>query len=479
MNKHLCLVFTPIDKIYQDALTHYAPPLGLVALANYVSVVCPDTKVSILDGSVTHTMADIISFIEKEKPDIVGQSVQLISYRYALEIARCARDIGAINVVGGHHASQLADTIASCQEGLLDFVVVGDGEDAITGILKNEPIIQIPNLVFAKSGQIFKTKRSFFDLKNAPPLDYSMIDVAPYQHLLKNSNFNNTKNPVSNYIRTYSHKGCGNRGESVGCIFCGRSDMGVRFKEPGSFWKDVEGIINPNETNYVFDVGDDFLYDYNWLATVLSLKPEFRLSIEFGIFGRANRVTQDVAKMLSKLNVSDVVIGFESGDEEVLRKCNKRDTTPETNISAAKLLFSNGIDVCASFVLGLPGETKESLRNTVRCAKKIVELANELLGRPPREMVANLIEPSPGSTAYRKIAKKFPEKYSSSDRISLEELQKDYFRVYFNLETPQAYDEFRTTLAGYSNEIHSLVSFSDSQGWIDKELSMRVARTKV
>ena len=78
MSCHVCLVFTPIDKKYKDALTHYSPPLGLVALANFIHSMDADVKISILDGSVMYSIEQIIEFIEHEKPDFVGQSVQLI-----------------------------------------------------------------------------------------------------------------------------------------------------------------------------------------------------------------------------------------------------------------------------------------------------------------------------------------------------------------------------------------------------------------
>jgi len=47
--KHVCLIFTPIDIKYKDALTHFVPPLGLVALENYIRKKLPNVKISILD----------------------------------------------------------------------------------------------------------------------------------------------------------------------------------------------------------------------------------------------------------------------------------------------------------------------------------------------------------------------------------------------------------------------------------------------
>ena len=191
--------------------------------------------------------------------------------------------------------------------------------------------------------------------------------------------------------------------------------------------------------------------------------------IDIGIFGRANRVTPDIAHALRVIGISDVVIGFESGNAEILRECNKRNTTPDINIQAAEYLFSEGIDICASFVLGLPGENAQTLQDTINCAETIVDLAVKLMGRQPREMVANLIELSPGSPAYQTILAAMPAKYYNNDMLFLEELQRDYFRCYFGLDSERDYQNFRRMLCETAHEIHNLVPYSDPQGWLNSE----------
>lgn len=469
MKERILLVFSPIDKKYQDAKSHFAPPLGLIALKNYVEERHHDEVViTILDGSVLHTVDDACAFIDKEKPDIVAQSIQLISYSNALTIAKHARQNGALNVLGGQHASQLSDFIALRQEGLIDYVVTGDGEESLLGIIEERNIEDIPNLVYTLDGKIHKTNYFSLNLAQCSPVDYSSVDFTPYQKLLHNEAFSDPF-PLNNYLRIYSHKGCGNRGNSVGCVFCGRADKGVRFKTPKQFWNDMYQVIEMHHADYVFDVGDDFLNDSNWVKDVAASKPDFDAPYDLGIFGRANRVTPDVAHALGIIGVSDVVIGFESGNADVLRICNKRNTTPDINIQASKYLFSEGIDICASFVLGLPGENARTLQDTFDCAATIVDLAVKLMGRPPREMVANLLEPSPGSPAYQKILAMMPEKYCNNDMLSLEELQRDYFKCYFGLESERDYQNFRQMLCEAAHEIHNLVSYSDPQGWLSDE----------
>lgn len=471
MHQNICLVFSPIDKEYQDATTHYAPPLGLVALANHLAAACPDVEVTILDGSVVHDIEAICHYIETNRPTLVGQSVQLISYDNSLEIARYARSIGSLNVFGGHHATQLADTIVTNQEGLVDYVVVGDGEEALSGLCTGLDVTLIPNLVFCKNGIVHRTKNMPYNLTKSPILNYAGIDISVYKKLLAQADFDENGQNMT-YWRMYSHKGCGNRGNSTGCVFCGRSDRGVRFKKPEQFWKDVCNITQNDKTSYVFDVGDDFLYDHDWVSKVAKSRPKsLKNTVEFGIFGRANRINNEVARLLSLMNVKDMVIGFESGDDEVLKRTNKRFTSSQTNIDAAKFLFSNNIDVCASFVLGLPGESKASLSRTVESAIKIHDIAKSLLGKPPREMVANLIEPSPGSTAFRRVCNAFPDEYTGKDLLSLRKIQRDYFKIMFKLDSDIAVEKHIRYLKSYAKEIHKLVDYSDSQGWLSDELA--------
>lgn len=466
---HLCLVFSPIDDHYRDAMSHFAPPLGLVSLANYIQARDSNIRISILDGSVTHTLDQILTFIEEEKPDVVGQSIQLISYENALTIAEHAHNLGLVNVFGGHQATQLAVAIAFRQAEIVDYVIAGDGEEALWAILQEKPIQEIPNLVTTINGRVLSTHPALTRLNSVPRIDYSVIPLDPYKRQLKNANFAYDSG-TTNYLRIYSHKGCSNRLRSGGCLFCGRADYGIRFKSPRKFWDDIRSVVDVFGADYVFDVGDDFLFNKNWAEKVAETRPSLDTEFDLGIFGRANRIDKEAASYLATIGVKDVVIGFESFDSDILRSCGKTNTNELTNLRAAEALFCSGIDVCASLVLGLPGETEGSLKKAIRGAEKIRRLAEKFLGRPPRELVANLIEPSPGSPAFNALLKAFPNKYFMQDKLSLEEIQRDYFRYFFGLDSIQSYAKFRKSLERTAHEIHQLVDFSDSQGWLTTEL---------
>lgn len=459
------LIFTPIDTKYQDALTHYAPSLGLVAIENYLF--CRQFSVSIIDGSVQFSKDEIITYLLTKKPKYVGHSVQLISYKNALEIAEVVHSYGGINIFGGHHATQMADAILYNQHNLVDYVIVGDGEAAWYSLLSGVSITEIPNIVYWKDGQICHNKVTELNLDELPILDYSRVDLKPYQIKLCESAYSGGK--YSNYLRFYSHKGCGNRAGGKGCIFCGRADHNVRFKSPENYWKDIYHCVNEQNADYIFDVGDDFLYSPKYLDKLLSVKPHDLKSYDMGIFGRANRVTPETAQILREIGVVDVTIGFESGDDSVLKNCNKLFSTPAQNIRATELLAREGIEITASYVLGMPGETRESLRNTIKNASEVVKITIERLGRPPKELVANLLEPTPGSPAFHSLVRAYPNRYYLKDQLDLEAMQRDYFRCFFGLETLEQYKQFRRVLHQAALEIHSMVGFSDAQGWLVEE----------
>ncbi len=459
------LIFTPIDKKYQDALSHYAPPLGLVALENYLFK--NDISVKIIDGSVIYSQEEIIAYLLEKQPNFVGQSVQLISYANALEIAQIVHSYGGINILGGHHATQMMNAILQNQHNLVDYIILGDGELAWHGLLTGQPLQDIPNIAYVDSNSIYCNSILSLDLDLLPTLDYNRVDLEPYQKRLAQSVY--SSGMYKNYLRFYSHKGCGNRIGSNGCVFCGRADHNVRFKSPKSYWADVYHCINEQNADYIFDVGDDFLYSKKYLEELLEVRPEELKKYDLGIFGRANRVDPYVSSLLRKIGVVDVTIGFESGDEEVLKKCNKLFSTPEQNIYAVECLTCEGIDITASYVLGLPGETEKSLKNTIKNANKVINMVQQRLGHPPKEMVANLLEPTPGSPIFKNLVKVYPEKYYMKDKLDLEQMQRDYFRYYFGLDSLQKYKAFRRLLRETALEIHSMVGFSDAQGWLTEE----------
>jgi len=253
----------------------------------------------------------------------------------------------------------------------------------------------------------------------------------------------------------------GHRANSQYCFFCGRADKGIRFKKPQDYVSELRYLSSIQTTKYIFEIGDDFLQDYCWISEVADLlsKNPIRDDVHLKIFSRANRITPDVIPILKKLNIDEVAIGFESGSEKILNNINKK-ASPEDNMNAAKLMFENGIDTIASFVLGLPGEDEVSLQETYVQAIKIRELALKHLGKIPQEIIANMIEINPGAPAFKKLCNHYSKKYACKDDLDVYETQNDYFKMEFNLKNDFELTSFRQRLVYWGNKINQLGSYT-------------------
>lgn len=464
----IVLINAPIDTYYQDSTSLFCPPLGLLSIKAYLEQNDDLFEVLLLDGMVL-TQNEIINKMYMYKPHYVGVSIQLLSYKNALEICRAASQNDTFVFVGGHHATQMADKIMLNQHKIINCVVCGDGEEAILQICSGEKLENISGIVCWDyyRNKTYSTPRPLCKLDMLPnPYSAKAIDFTPYINNLRKSTF---ALKDGQYYRVYSHKGCRFRADGKKCVFCGRADEGYRFFSVDRFFKNLSEMRISAE-DFVFDVGDDLSGNIRWLKEAVNYIQQKNPTLpKFGIFGRGDEITVESAELLRELGVVDVTMGVETGDNRVLRQSGKSISGADVFYNAAYLLFDNGISLTPSYVLGLPGETAQSLHNTIKHAQVLKELSIEVLGTPPGEIVANLLEPIPGSNAFTVLEKAFPQKYMFSDNLDLETMQRDYFCTVFSLNS-NSYYHFRERLREAGRIINGLANFADPQGWMRNEL---------
>ena len=464
----LALVNAPIDKKYQDSTSIFCPPLGLLAIKSYIEMNLESVQVLILDGMVL-TYREIMIRLIEYKPNIVGISIQLLSYKNAIKICKEIKKMGSITFMGGHHATQMYKQILFNKNRYVDCIIRGDGEIAVKQLCEGCDWRTIYNLAFydQHNDKIIENRMLTCDLNEyTNPYLAKYIDFSRY---IKNFRMSQFGYSGGMYYRIYSHKGCSFRKKGKRCVFCGRADEGYRFFSVKNFFDMLE-FLHLQEEDFLFDVGDDLLGNETWLLEALQYKEKNEIFVcPMGIFGRGDEISNEKATLLYRLGVRDVTVGVESGDNLVLKKVNKEIVGANIFYNSARILFENGIGMTPSYVLGLPGESKKSVHNTVKHAERIRELSINVLGGQPNEMVANLLEPIPGSYAYKQIVDAFPEKYLNEDELELEQMQRDYICLIHNFSVAE-YKEYRKFLVEQGNIINHMVNFADPQGWLADEM---------
>lgn len=103
----------------------------------------------------------------------------------------------------------------------------------------------------------------------------------------------------------------------------------------------------------------------DWLAQIAEIRPKNTPPI--WCYGRADEINAKTIESISKIGIEHIYIGVEVGSNERLREIRKGITLQQV-LNAIDLCHKNGIRTQLSFIFGLPGETMETLKDTINFA---------------------------------------------------------------------------------------------------------------
>lgn len=390
-------------------------------------------EIYILDEQITAAEV-ILRKISQLRPDIVGISLSHEYYRDALKFARRAKSVCARVVFGGVYATVLKKEILKnrgpySNDYCVDVVIQRDGEKAFYEYIIGKPLNKINNLVYQTKAGIRENPVELLDLDNLPILDRGLVNLERY---IKGGPI--FRGIQMRRLNVYSQKGCWWREKTGGCIFCSCLESIPRLRNAGKFAKEINDLISKYSINHIKIDGEDFLGDIQWLKNFVKAYQPYlyrkhaprRLLPFLTISARADRINIRVLKMLQRINVRNIFIGFESGDQKCLVAIRKG-ISLTTIKKAVSLLNRYRIWITGSFILGLPGETPENLRKTLNLIKEISSLDYTYIIR------LQTFTPLPGSFSWQMFVKKTAKKYRGKDLIDWNEARKDWIRYFCNL----------------------------------------------
>jgi radical SAM superfamily enzyme YgiQ (UPF0313 family) len=353
------LIFPPAPRFYTKKAFKVAefssPPLGLCYIAailekNGFSVAIEDMHID------QKNTKDVIDLVKKHKPKIVGISSSTPTYPNAKEIARYIRRSSNIPIIiGGIHATMMP---RECLEDGFDAVVRGEGESTM---------LELAEFLIRKRGNlenilgISYRKREKSKHTPARPFIKDLDDLPfPARHLID--------------LKKYHQEGAiiSSRGCPAKCIFCSCgafSGRRYRFRSPENVVKEVEEMIDKFGVKQ-FEFHDDTMtvFQDRMKKICRLLKP---LGVEWGCQSRINAMDYKLAKIMCDAGCRAIQFGVESGNQKILDSIKKGITLEvvEKAVSAAK---GAGIpNITCSFMIGHPEDTKKTVRDTIRFAKRL------------------------------------------------------------------------------------------------------------
>ena len=398
----------------------------------------------------SHDFADIRAEIERSRPDCV------ISYDYlpvtgaistaalpdALEILRLAKEIDPriVTIVGGPHPTFLPAEVLESADNAVDYVLLGEGEmtlQALLPALRDGTAAQVAGIAYRAAGKTVINRRR--EQKR------ELEELAPAWDLLEWDLYNYWVAPGGRMASILTTRGC-----EMHCSFCSQRLFwrgSWRARSPEHVLEEIV-MLRRQYGVTVFTLIDAYpTRDRVRWERLLDLLIAQDLGVSLLIETRVEDIVRD-ADILHKYRAAGVVhiyMGAESGDDDVLNSLNKG-VEMRTTRTALALLRREGIITEASFMIGFPHETWDSIERTIQAA---IELN-------PDVAVFPIVTPWPYTPMYREM----------KDRIRVF----DYAR--YNLVTPivEPYDmsieEVGEALAGcymafYSHKMREIGALED------------------
>lgn len=336
------------------------PPMGLIALAAYIRQ--QGHTVSIYDASINRAcLEEIISQVRQCSPDIVGISAMSVTINYAFKIAESIKSFNANLwvILGGVHPTVCPEHVLSNKN--IDAIVMGEGElaatDLINAIAQGNNFYGIQSVGFRENGRVILNPRRCLiqDLDSLPLPAYDLLETKKYRSPYA------SREPFISMVRS---RGCVFR-----CTFCGNPKIfgqTFRCQSPERTIKEIDYLIKNYGIREISFKDTELTLDKN-LENLCDLLIEKRYDLIWSCNSRVSNVNDGLLKKMRKAGCRSVTYGVESGDEEVLKRI-KKPLRLQDAVRAVKLTKKAGLKVVTNFMIGNPGDTKETIEKTIKFA---------------------------------------------------------------------------------------------------------------
>lgn len=323
----------------------YLPAYGLLRLGGIFD------ETQIFNGAVMER-DEVLGHVEDGRFDIVGVSGQTALRHPAREILTLARETGAKTVVGGHHATAHPFFF----ESVADHVVRGQGERWWSAILHGDAVPAVTPITYDDHPDLW------------PKANWLQVIPDPLAQP--------SYDPHTVPLHVATSYGC--MGDCVYCVSRLMHGGGIKTRNRRKVGEEIAPLYDRGaRLFYLLD--ECFGYDAEHALSICDMMlvrfPELRWST----FGRVDYLTEALVSVMGQAGCVALIIGFESADQEMLRRINKGYIDVGKFSDVVAWCRDAGMTVAPQTMVGLPFETADHERLTTAFLER-EGLARETLG---------------------------------------------------------------------------------------------------
>lgn len=333
------------------------PPLNL----GYLAAVAEKKghEVKIIDGQVENiSLQKTIEQTGAFKPDIIGITATTPFYHLAIELAKGLKQVNGKTpiVIGGPHITLVGEEAFAP---FFDYAFIGEAERSWPMFLER---YQNGRDISSVKGILFRDGDNVNFTGMPDPIDNLDSIPFPARHLLKMDKYKvGTLRGTKNFTSILFSRGC-----PFKCIFCITKIFGprVRRRSVKSVVDEIKSVVSEFNIRHFYFADDNLTLERNYIMEMCDFIDRERLSITFEGSTRANCVDEELISKMTRSGLIRISFGLETVDPE-MRRIMRKEIPIESYAIANRLTNKYGVETINSLILGLPGETRETVKKTL------------------------------------------------------------------------------------------------------------------
>lgn len=357
--------------------------------------------------------SDAINYIREKKPDILGISaVVSTAYEYSKKLSLGVKKaLPETNIILGGNLGASAEIIL--KKTGADFVCTGEGEVTVVdfvecwlGARSKDDFKQVKGLAFLdrdqnlvvtpfpdpiKANEVYDVDWSILDKLGQTDFFFPEWDD-PVIHgpFLKDPRCFEPHRAGKRVAVLPGSKGCVAR-----CTFCHRWDKGIRYIPVSLVMERIDYLIEKYNVGFINFADENFGTDRKWLSQFIEEIKKRDIIWRVGGM-RVNTIDSEKIKKMKDAGCIYVQFGMESGSQKMLDVMEKV-TRVEQNYNAIKWTTESNIFTTVQLIIGMPGETQETIDETCKFTSYVVEQSPNA---DPNALSINFAQALPGTPLY-------------------------------------------------------------------------------
>jgi len=357
--------------------------LSIMALSASLKSTGHETSLVYFQNGPLHK-EKITNALKRENPDLIAFSFMSCVKEHYVELGRYIKQHINIPIIIGGPAATFDPDLCNFNNNPFDAVCIGEGDISIVNFVNEyhstENSMPLHNFV-TRAGNGGHLRGELFDL--IEPLDQLPF---PDRKIIYDRDDFLRSSKIKMFM---SGRGC-----PYQCTYCFNHKYNLMYKGKGHiirhksvdyFLEEIRQIRREYPLEGIIFEDDIFIIDKEWLAEFAKKYP-LKIGLPYMCYVRPNLVTEEIAKLLKISGCYSVRVAIECGNEALRNKILKRNLSDEQILKSCQVLHEEGLKVGTINILGLPTETVENMKETLKLNRAC----------SPEHVSANMFMPLPG-----------------------------------------------------------------------------------